>query len=55
MVSSLLDRPNVPKTVGELVAVMRCSRCKGQTIKDYVITYSGGSWEALQGTRSQDG
>jgi hypothetical protein len=54
-VSSLLDRPNVPKTVGELVAVMRCSRCKRQTIKDYVITYSGGSWEALQGTRKQDG
>lgn len=51
-VASLLALSKPSLTVGEVVQTLRCSRCRVQMIKDYVITYSGGSWDALQGARS---
>ncbi|GAB5486118.1 MAG: hypothetical protein Pars93KO_25520 [Parasphingorhabdus sp.] len=48
-VARILDRENPPETVGQTVQAMRCSSCRSQSIKDYRITYEGGSWGALEG------
>jgi len=48
-VARILDREHSPETVGQAIQTMRCSRCLTQSIKDYRITYEGGSWGALQG------
>lgn len=36
-------------TVGDAIEKLRCSRCRTKQIKDYRITYVGGSWDAMRG------
>lgn len=52
-VARILDRDHPPETVGQVIEAMRCSRCRCQSIKDYRITYEGGSWGAMQGADSR--
>ncbi len=42
-------------TVGEAIARLRCSACRTKQIKDYRITYVGGSWGAMRGASQQPG
>lgn len=50
-VASILAAPKPPETVADAVAAMRCTRCRARSIKDYVITFQGGSADAMQGAR----
>ncbi|MBY6141134.1 hypothetical protein KUV26_16985 [Leisingera daeponensis] len=52
-VSDLIARCGPQASVGEIVSKMRCQRCGRKQIKDYRITYAGGSSEALRGAEQQ--
>jgi len=51
-VATLLSSDKPPKTVADVVARVRCSRCGVKGAKDFRIVYqpaSDGAWNAMQG------
>lgn len=52
-VADMIARFGAQATVGEIIAKMRCQCCKQKQIKDYRITYAGGSWDAMRGSEQR--
>ena len=48
-VSTLIERFGGQATVGEVIARMRCARCKTRNVARYRITWPGGSEFAMRG------
>jgi hypothetical protein len=53
-VQHLIDRLGREITVHEVIPKMRCSHCKTKGQASFVITFVGGSGEAMLGTRQRD-
>jgi hypothetical protein len=49
VVADLLALPNPPETVADAVSRARCGSCGAHNVKEYRISYEGGSWGALRG------
>ncbi|AHD03274.1 hypothetical protein [Leisingera methylohalidivorans] len=48
-VAWLIDQVGDQVTVADVIAKMKCTRCKQRNIKQYSITFAGASMEAMRG------